>query len=95
MHLTAARMLASKVSSSHIARSKTGAILGESLDLVNLESELEDEELTVSLDGSEDLKKHLKRHLLAEAKSFRELEALTETLDNIETVISMTGLLQE
>lgn len=94
MHLTAARMLASRVSSQDIARSKTYAIIGESMDFAALESN-ENEDLTEVLDGSADDKKFLRKHLLAEAKSFRELEALIESLDNMETVTSMGYLVHE
>jgi len=94
MHLTAARMLASRVSSSEIARSKTRAILGESLDFINLEAG-DDEDLTEVLDGSADQKRLMRKHLLGEAGSFRELEALIESLDNIETITSMGSLLHE
>jgi nuclear pore complex protein Nup107 len=95
MHLTAARMLASRVSSSDIARNKTHAILGQSMDFATLESDGENEDLTEVLDGSADNKRILKKHLLSEARSFRELEALIESLDNMETVTSMGYLLQE
>lgn len=88
-------MLASRVSSQDIARSKTYAIIGQGLDFNALESADENEDLTEVLDGSADDKKFLRKHLLAEAKSFRELEALTESLDNMETVTSMGYLLQE
>jgi nuclear pore complex protein Nup107 len=87
-------MLASRVSSQDIARSKTYAIIGESMDFVALESN-ENEDLTEVLDGSADDKKFLRKHLLAEAKSFRELEALIESLDNMETVTSMGYLVHE
>ena len=94
MHLTAARMLASRVHSAEIARSKTRAILGESVDFVSLENG-DDEDLTEVLDGSADQKRLMKKYLLAEAKSFRELEILIEHLDNIETVTSMASLMSE
>jgi nuclear pore complex protein Nup107 len=87
-------MLASRVSSQDIARSKTYAIIGESMDFVALESN-ENDDLTEVLDGSADDKKFLRKHLLAEAKSFRELEALIESLDNMETVTSMGYLVHE
>jgi nuclear pore complex protein Nup107 len=87
-------MLASRVSSQDIARSKTYAIIGESMDFAALESN-ENEDLTEVLDGSADDKKFLRKHLLAEAKSFRELEALIESLDNMETVTSMGYLVHE
>ena len=95
MHLTAARMLASRVSGSQIARSKTHAILGQTMDLAALDSEDENEDLTEVLDGSANHKRLLRKHLYSEAKSFRELEALIESLDNMETVTSMGYLLQE
>jgi nuclear pore complex protein Nup107 len=95
MHLTAARLLASRVSSSDIAKSKTPAILGVSVDFANLESEGVDEDLTEVLDGSAEQKRLLRKHLLAEAKTFRELETLIESLDNMETVTSMGDLLHE
>jgi nuclear pore complex protein Nup107 len=94
MHLAAARMLASRIPSSSIARIKTKAILGESLDFNNLEQG-DDEDLTEVLDGSAEQKRLLRKHLLAEAKSYRELEALIECLDNIETVTSMASLMIE
>ncbi|RDW71956.1 hypothetical protein BP5796_07990 [Coleophoma crateriformis] len=94
MHLPAARVLASRVPSSMIASSKTPAILGTSQDFIALESETE-EDLTEVLDGSADQKKLLKKHLLAEARSFRELEALIELLDNMETTSSMAQLINE
>jgi len=95
MHLTAARMLASRVPSSEIARNKTRAILGESLDLSGLAFEGDDEDLTEVLDGSADYKRMMKKHLLAEARSFRELESLIESLDHMETIASMGELLHE
>ena len=94
MHLTAARMLASKVSSAAIARSKTPAILGQSLDLVSMEAG-DDGDLTEVLDGSAERKRLLRKLMLAEAKSFRELESLIESLDHIETVTSVKTILFE
>lgn len=88
-------MLASRISSHDIARSKTYAILGQGMDFIALESNDDNEDLTEVLDGSADDKRFLRKHLLSEAKSFRELEALTESLDNMETVTSMGYLLQE
>lgn len=77
-----------------VASNKTRAILGTSQDFIALESDAE-EDLTEVLDGSADQKKLLKRHLLAEARSFRELEALIELLDNMETTSSMAQLMDE
>jgi len=94
MHLNAARTLASRITSSAIAKCKTRAILGDTLDLFSLESG-DDEDLTEVLDGSGAQKRLLRKHLLAEAKSFRELETLIECLDNIETVTSMAALMVE
>jgi nuclear pore complex protein Nup107 len=88
-------MLASRVPSHDIARSKTYAIIGQGLDFTALESNDENEDLTEVLDGSAEDKMFLRKHLLAEAKSYRELEALTESLDYMETVTSMGYLLQE
>jgi nuclear pore complex protein Nup107 len=95
MHLNAARLLASQVSSSDIARAKTQSILGESLDFNNLEFAGDDDDLTEVIDGSTDKKRLLKTHLLGEAKNFRELEALIESLDHIETLTSMGSLMYE
>ena len=95
MHLTAARMLASKVPSQNIARNKTYAIIGQGMDFAALELDGENDDLTEVLNGSADKKKFLRKHLLAEAKSYRELEALVESLDNMETITSMGYLLHE
>lgn len=65
------------------------------MDFATLESDGENEDLTEVLDGSADNKRILKKYLLSEARSFRELEALIESLDNMETVTSMGYLLQE
>ncbi len=94
LHLNAARTLASKVTSNVIAKCKTRAILGQSIDYFTLESG-EDEDLTEVLDGSGEQRRLLRKHLVAEAKSFRELETLIECLDNIETVTSMAALMKE
>jgi nuclear pore complex protein Nup107 len=94
MHLTAARSLAGRISSEIIAKTKTPAILGKSYDFHELETG-EDGDLTEVLDGSADRKRQLKQHLIAEAKSFRELENLIECLDYLETASSMAGLQDE
>ncbi|KAI9644561.1 Nucleoporin nup84 [Ciborinia camelliae] len=94
LHLSAAFTLAQRISSSAIARSKTRAILGESLDFHGLESE-DNEDLTEVLDGSADKKRHLKRYMVEQAKSFRELETLAVTLDRIESVWGIYYLMQE
>ena len=95
MHLTAARMLADRITSAEIAQYKTRAILGQTLDFEQLEYTGEDEDLTEVLDGSADEKRLLKRHLAAEARSFRELETLTQALDNIDTIASLGQILKE
>lgn len=95
MHLTAARMLATRLTSSDIARSKTRAILGQTIDFDMLESAGEDDDLTEVLDGSADEKRLMRKHLLAEAKSFRELETLILSLDNMETITSLGQLMNE
>jgi nuclear pore complex protein Nup107 len=95
MHLAAARELSSRVSSSDIARSKTRAIIGESLDFETLEYGGEDEDLTEVLDGSADEKRLMRKHLIAEAKSFRELETLILSLDSMETIAGMSQLMKE
>jgi nuclear pore complex protein Nup107 len=84
MHLEAARTLASKLSTKTITENKTKAILGHTIDFQQLEVEY-DEDLTEVLDGSADQKRLLRKHMVAEAKSYRELEALIECLDQIET----------
>ncbi|KAE9376803.1 hypothetical protein N431DRAFT_401256 [Stipitochalara longipes BDJ] len=94
LHLNAARTLASRITSNAIAKCKTRAILGDSIDFFALETG-EDEDVTEVLDGSGERKRLLRKHLLAEAKSFRELETLIECLDNIETISSMAALMKE
>jgi nuclear pore complex protein Nup107 len=95
MRLTAARSLAGRISSEAIAKAKTQAILGgKSCDFQDLEAE-DDSDLTEVIDGTADRRRHLKQHLIAEAKSFRELENLIECLDYLETAASMAGLQEE
>lgn len=94
MHLSAARLLASRVCSSDIALNKTRTMLGESIDFNGLENE-GDEDMTEVLDGSAERRRLLKKHLVAEAKNFREFEALVEVLDMIETASSLEKLLDE
>jgi nuclear pore complex protein Nup107 len=95
MHLTAARALATRLPSSIIARSKTRAIIGQSVDFDGLEETGEDEDLTEVLDGSADEKRMLKKYLLAEAKNFIELETLIMVLDQMETITSFGQLMEE
>lgn len=87
-------MLASRVPSSAIAKSKTQKILGEPVDFFSLESG-DDEDLTEVMGSSADEMRPLRKHLLDEARSFRELETLIECLDNLETVTSMVGIMTE
>lgn len=94
MHLNAARKLAVRVPAATICHIKTRSILGNSYEFEALESG-EDEDLTEVLDGSADQKRLLRKHLLDEAKNYRELENLIECLDNIETVASMECLIKE
>jgi nuclear pore complex protein Nup107 len=82
------------VSSSDISKSKTLSILGESLDLMSLESD-ENEDFTERLDGSPEQTKLLKRHMLAEAKTFRDLELLVIVLDSLEITGNMIDTLRK
>jgi nuclear pore complex protein Nup107 len=93
MHLISAKSLMQKIPSSRIAYSKTRALIGEAVDFTSLEGEEED--MTEVLDGSADRRRLLKRHLIEQAKSFRELEALIQALDLIETVRSLEIILVE
>lgn len=93
--LGAARMLALKMHSSDIARQKTAAILGESIDLETMAADCEEEDLSEVIDGKPDQKKLLKRHMLAEAKNYTELETLAEVLDSLEDYSSIVVLLRE
>lgn len=93
MHLLSARILASRVTSDQIARSKTRALLGESVGLSNLL--IDDDDLTEILDGSAEKRRILKKHLFNEAKSFQELENFIEHLDNVETIAGHTYIIEE
>lgn len=95
MSLPAARLLATRVPSSELCLRKTKAILGHSFDFHTLEFGSEDEDLTEVLDWSADENRLLRKHLLSQSRSFRELETLIESLDQMETIASMDGLLQE
>lgn len=88
-------MLALKMHSSEIARQKTPAILGESIDLDTMRADCEDEDLSEAIEGKPDEKKLLKRHMLAEAKNYTELETLAEVLDSLEDFSGIVVLLQE
>ncbi|TVY48292.1 Nucleoporin [Lachnellula occidentalis] len=93
MHLLSAKCLLLKIPSSSIAFSKTRALIGEAVDFSSLEGA--DDDMTEVLDGSADRRRYLKRHLVEQAKSFRELETLTRALDLIETVTSFETILAE
>ncbi|KAH8808390.1 107-domain-containing protein [Xylogone sp. PMI_703] len=96
MHLTAARLLASRVPSAEIARMKTPAILGQEVELEDLDAENEDDQdLTELLDGLAEQKRLLKKYLYAEAKSYRELESLVILLDNIDSLRSLADAYEE
>lgn len=60
-------------------------MLGETLDLRDLEKACKNEDITESFDVSARQTILLKRHLLAEAKSFRDMELLVGAIDNIES----------
>lgn len=87
-------MLAVRMSSQDIAFNKTRAILGESLDFHGLEAEAE-EDLTEVLDGTSAQKTLLKKVMVSQAQNYRELEALVETLDNIETISGVEDIMRE
>jgi len=93
MRLKSAAILASRVSSDRIARHKTRALLGESMGLDGLLSD--DEDVTEIMDGSGDLKRRVRQHMFDEAKSFRELEVLTEHLANIDMVSEHVAYIEE
>ena len=83
--LAAAQELARSVSSSHISLSKTHSLVGESLDVTELEIEGEQEDITERVEEIAGAQvRLLKRYLAAEAKSFRELELLIAALEYIE-----------
>lgn len=67
-----------------IVQAKTRAILGEYYDASSLENE-DDEDMTEVLDGSADERRQMRKCMVAQAKSFRELEALIDCLDYVET----------
>ncbi|TVY83378.1 Nucleoporin [Lachnellula suecica] len=93
MHLASAKSLWERIPSSEIALRKTDALINETLDFNGLEGEGED--VTEVLDGSADRRRRLKRHLIEEAKPFRELEALIIALDLLETVRSLQVIMNE
>jgi nuclear pore complex protein Nup107 len=93
MHLTSAKCLLVKMPSSMIALSKTHALIGDTVDFTGLM--VENEDMTEVLDGLADRQKALKRHLIEQAKPFRELEALIQALDLLETARSLQTILLE
>ncbi|KAJ5047115.1 uncharacterized protein L3040_002958 [Drepanopeziza brunnea f. sp. 'multigermtubi'] len=94
MRLNAARSMSISVEYKNVVEVKTRAILGDTYDYIGLENE-EDEDITEVLDGSADGKRHLKKYMVAQAKSFRELESLIDSLDYLETCTSLRVLLSE
>jgi nuclear pore complex protein Nup107 len=76
--------LSQAISSSEISLSKTRALVGESLDLHSLETEGYEEDITERIEDPAGSMRLLKRHLVAEAKSFRDLEMLVGALDCLE-----------
>jgi nuclear pore complex protein Nup107 len=82
--LAAAAELARNVSCSHISLSKTQSLLGESFDIVDLENEGEQEDITEQIGDLAAQMRLLKRYMAGEAKSFRELELLIAALEYIE-----------
>lgn len=100
MRLIAARTLAARIPSVSIVCSKTKALIGQSVDWYGLEDFAEDEDLTEVLDISAMEKRDnenrlLRKLLLLEAKSYRELENLIQALDNMETFRSVSCLMEE
>lgn len=93
MHLLSARVLASRITADQIAQNKTKALLGESIRYDILASGIE-AMISVS-DENVNLKRLLKKHMFEEARSFRELEALAEHLDNVETISSHAFIIEE
>ena len=90
--LAAARMLAMKMHSSVISKQKTPAILGECIDLDTMRTDCEEAD-SKSADGED--RKLLKRHMLAEAQNYQELETLAEVLDSLEDFSGIVSLLEE
>ncbi|KAG9246312.1 107-domain-containing protein [Calycina marina] len=95
MRLNAARKLRNKVPAVEIALCKTRKILGQELDFHGLEADGEDEDLTQVLDGTADRKRLLRKHLVTEAKTFRELETLITALDRLEDIGGTAQVLAE
>jgi nuclear pore complex protein Nup107 len=90
MNLAAARELAVKCSASSICLSKTPAILRQELDFAGLDADLEEDNLNDTLETT-----LLKRHMAAEARSYRDLEGLLEALDYIEGTAGIIDALDE
>lgn len=94
VRLNAARTMGINVEYKRIVKAKTRAILGETYDAAGLENE-DEEDVTEVLDGTADGKRHLKKYMVAQAKSFRELESLVDCLDYLETCASLRVVLSE
>ncbi len=95
MKLAAANELAHQIPSYEISRRKTPFILGESLDILALEADNGDEDAVERLDASPEQLKMLKKHMVAESKSFRDLENLIQALLFIEGAASVKDALEE
>jgi len=94
--LAAAMELARSVSSSHISLSKTHSLLGETLDITDLENEAEQEDIAERIEENSGAQiRLLKRYLAAEAKSFRELELLIAALEYIELAGDSIAAMEE
>lgn len=82
MNLSAAKILTQNVPSISICISKTQALLGEELSLEDLALEDEYEEIPDDADEEAILRRKLmQRHMLAETRSYCELERLMLTLN--------------
>lgn len=83
VRLTAARILAKRLSSGKISRCKTRAILGVSSDIFIHALDHDEEDMDESQSGKREL---LLRAMHAEARPFVELEMLSIALDDLETM---------
>ncbi len=94
MHLNAAKTLAINMSSDEICVNKTNSILGDAFTLTDMEIE---EDYDDVMDEEEELRAHrgrlLRKHMLQEAKSYRELEHLTLALFHLEDAANHVDML--
>ncbi|KAI9732472.1 MAG: Nucleoporin nup84 [Claussenomyces sp. TS43310] len=82
--LAAANMLAASLPSFEICQSKSAIYLQEELDWPGMESEDDFEDVTERHDEDEVRRGLLKRHMVAEAQSYREFESLMFALQRIQ-----------